>query len=52
LQYLEILYVGIFAVDVELDAGHRDIEINAVEDLAESGTNRHRSVSMETKTEP
>ncbi len=38
LQDLEILYVGILCVDVELDSGHRDIEEDAVIDLAQGGT--------------
>lgn len=38
LQDFKILYVCIFAVDVELDARHGNIEENAVKDLAKSGT--------------
>lgn len=36
LQDLEVLQVGIFGVDVELDTSHWDIKIDAVEDLAQS----------------
>ncbi len=38
LQHLEILYVGIFRIDVELDPRHEHISEDAVEDLAESGS--------------
>ncbi len=38
MQDLKILQVRVFGIDVELDSGHRDIEVNAVEDLAESRT--------------
>lgn len=37
LQDLEVLDVGIFGVDVELDAGHGHIAKNAVVYLAEGG---------------
>lgn len=36
LQDLEVLEVCIFGVDVELDAGHWDIKVDAVKDLAKS----------------
>jgi hypothetical protein len=38
LQDLKILQVCVFGIDIKLDSGHRDIEINAVEDLAECRT--------------
>lgn len=38
MQDLKILQVCVFGIDVELDSGHRDIEVNTVEDLAESRT--------------
>lgn len=38
LQNLEVLYVGIFCVDVEFDSGHGDISENTVVHLAESRT--------------
>lgn len=38
MQDLEVLDVGVFGVDIELDTRHRYIEEDAVEDLAESGT--------------
>lgn len=34
LQDLEVLDVGVFSVDIELDAGHGHIEKDAVVDLA------------------
>lgn len=34
---LEIFEVGVFGVDVELDAAHRHVEEDAVVDLAEGG---------------
>jgi len=37
LQDFEILYVGIFGIDIKLDSRHRDVEVDAVEDLAEGG---------------
>ena len=36
MQDLEILQICIFSIDVELDSGHRDIEVDAIKDLAES----------------
>lgn len=36
LEYLEVLQVCVLGINVELDPGHRDVEIDAVEDLAES----------------
>ena len=38
MQDLKILQVCVFGIDVKLDSGHGDIEVNAVEDLAESRT--------------
>lgn len=38
LQDLEVLYVGIFRVHVELDSGHGHVHEDAVVDLAESGS--------------
>lgn len=38
LQDLEVLYVGIFGVDVELDAGHGNICKDTVEYLTKSGS--------------
>jgi hypothetical protein len=38
LQDLKILQVCVFGIDVKLDSGHRDIEVNAVEDLAKCRT--------------
>jgi hypothetical protein len=38
LQDLKILQVCVFSIDVKLDSGHWDIEVNAVEDLAERRT--------------
>jgi hypothetical protein len=38
LQDFKILQVCIFGIDVKFDSGHWDIEVNAVEDLAESRT--------------
>lgn len=38
LQDLEILQICVFCINVELDSSHRDIEIDAIEDLAESRT--------------
>lgn len=38
LQDLKVLNVGIFCVDVELDARHWEVSENAVENLAQSGT--------------
>lgn len=34
---LEVLEVGVFGIDVELDTAHWDIEEDAVVDLAEGG---------------
>lgn len=36
MEDFEILQVGILRIDVELDASHGDIEVDTVEDLAES----------------
>lgn len=36
LQDLEVLYVGVLGVDVELDTGHGQVLENAVVNLAES----------------
>ena len=36
LQDLKVLEVCVFGVDVELDAGHWDIKVDAVKDLAKS----------------
>jgi hypothetical protein len=38
LKDFEILQVCVFGIDVELNSGHRDIEVDAVEHLAESRT--------------
>lgn len=38
LQDLEVLDVGVFGVDVEFDARHGDVEVDAVVDLAEGGS--------------
>lgn len=38
LQDLEVLNVGIFRVDIELDAGHGHVKEDAVVDLAKGGT--------------
>jgi hypothetical protein len=38
LKDLKILKVCVFSIDVELHSSHRDIEINAVENLAQSRT--------------
>jgi hypothetical protein len=38
LQDLKILQVCVFGIDIKFDSGHRDIKVNAVEDLAESRT--------------
>lgn len=38
MQDLEILYVGIFGIDVELDARHGHVKKDAVVHLAERGT--------------
>ncbi len=38
LEDLEILQVCVFGIDVALDSVHGDIHIDAVKDLAESGT--------------
>ena len=38
LQYLEVLQVCVFGVNIELDSGHRNIKVNAVENLAEGRT--------------
>ena len=38
LQDLKILQVCVFGIDVKFDSGHWNIEINAVEDLAECRT--------------
>ena len=39
LQDFEVLYVCIFRVDVELDAGHGQVKEDAVVHLAEGGAN-------------
>ena len=36
LEDLEILQVGILGIDVKLHPGHWDIEVDTIEDLAES----------------
>lgn len=41
LEDLEVLEVGVFSVDVELDTRHWDVEVDRVEDLAKS-----RSVAL------
>lgn len=41
LEYLEVLEVGVFGIDIELDSGHRDIKKDAVKDLAEGSTAWH-----------
>lgn len=38
LQDLEVLYVGIFSIDVELNPGHGKVSENAVKHLAESSS--------------
>jgi hypothetical protein len=38
LQDFKILQVCVFGIDVKFDSGHRDIKVNAIEDLAESRT--------------
>lgn len=38
LQNLKVLQICILRVDVELHPGHRQIEVDTVEDLAESRT--------------
>jgi hypothetical protein len=38
LKDFKILKVCVFSIDVELHSGHRDIEVNTVENLAESRT--------------
>lgn len=38
LEDLEVLQVCVFGIDIEFDSSHGDIEIDTVEDLAESGT--------------
>ena len=38
MQDLEVLQVCVFGIDIELNSCHRDIEVDAVEDLAESRT--------------
>lgn len=38
LEDLEVLEVGVFGVDVELDTRHWDVEVDRVEDLAKSGS--------------
>ncbi len=46
LEDLEVLDIGIFRVDVELDARHGHVEEDAVVDLAESGTVGGSTVSL------
>jgi hypothetical protein len=41
LKDFEVLQVCVFGIHIKLDSGHRDIEIDAVEDLAESGAGAH-----------
>ena len=41
LENLEVLQIGIFGINVELDPSHGNIVIDAVEDLAESSTMIH-----------
>jgi hypothetical protein len=41
LEYLEVLQVRVLGINVELDPRHWDVEIDAVEDLAESGAVFH-----------
>lgn len=36
LEDLEVLEVGVFGVDIELDTRHWDIEVDRIEDLAKS----------------
>lgn len=38
LEDLEILEVGVFGVDVELDTRHWDVEVDRIEDLAKSSS--------------
>jgi hypothetical protein len=38
LQDLKILQVCVFGIHIKLDSRHWDIEVNAIEDLAESRT--------------
>ncbi len=38
LKDLEVLQVCVLGIDIEFDSGHRDIEVDAVKDLAESRT--------------
>lgn len=45
LQDFEVLYVGIFAIDVELDSTHRDIHVYAVENLTQSSAVEDSSVA-------
>jgi hypothetical protein len=38
LKDFEVLQIGIFGIDVELDPSHWDVEVDTVEYLAESST--------------
>ena len=38
MQDLKILQICVFGIDVELDPGHRYVEVDTIEDLAESRT--------------
>jgi hypothetical protein len=40
LENLEILDVQVFRVHIELDLGHGNVHVNAVEDLAQGGTEK------------
>lgn len=38
LEDLEVLQICVFGIDIEFDPGHGNIEIDAVKNLAEGGT--------------
>ena len=38
MENLEVLQICVFGIDVKLDPGHWHVEVDAVKDLAESGT--------------
>ena len=40
LEDLEVLQICVLGVHIELDSGHWDIEVDTIEDLAESRTRR------------
>lgn len=40
MEDLEVLQVCVLGIHIELDSGHGDIEVDTVEDLAESRTGR------------